>query len=112
MTCSLGPGSFHELLPLPGLPFTKLTYPSAHLLPLPSQSKLPGLLRPGGPVNCIPQHLRCIPITALILTVWATYSSRLKLFVPRDCLITPVTPYYTSAHLLCGMQKIQIKCAE
>lgn len=71
---------------------TMLTYPAAHHLPLPSQSR-----SLGSPSQQAPE----LPSTAPQMHPHhsashggATQSSRLELFVARDCLITPPCPCF------------------
>lgn len=75
-----------------------LGYPSPSWLIL-QLTSFPCLLRAGslcssGPLTCPFAARQVHPHHALLfLTVWATYTSRLKLFVARDSYIRPVCPY-------------------
>ena len=67
MTCCLASGPFHELLPLPGLLFTKV---KTALRSSPSLALEAGSLGASGqadPSAARPRHLGSLPITALLI---------------------------------------------
>ena len=76
-------------------------------------TSFPCPLKAGGPPATLPGHPRCTPVPSLLLTAWATYSSRLQLFVARTVLLpqgTPAAWYVEHSNKVCWINEVIPGC--